>query len=275
METKKPEAKKYIFVYQTKNLINGKTYIGVHSTNKLNDGYIGCGIKSDASAKSQIKAGRKYPFILAVSKYGYNNFKREILSFYESEEDAYEEEYFLLNEKTVRCNETYNASIGGRFSSKIPMLYDYSEEINKMYEEGCSYREISEKFKVTKGAWIHLLKCESKREKTSYYKGLKIEHLDGTIYTITTNKKLKKDTGLDAKGMYKLKRTGVYNNWYIHNSEKLNLRKKEIEGKFINVNGEKILLIDIYLKGVTAFAYEKKIKLSTLEVKIKKAKRSN
>jgi hypothetical protein len=48
----------YIYTYQTKNLINGKTYVGVHTTNRLNDGYIGCGIKSDASCRSQIKAGR-------------------------------------------------------------------------------------------------------------------------------------------------------------------------------------------------------------------------
>lgn len=275
METEKLGVKKYIFVYQTKNLINEKTYIGVHSTNKLNDGYIGCGIKSDTSARSQIKAGRKYPFILAVSKYGYSNFKREILSFYDTQEEAYEEEYFLLNEKTVRCNETYNASIGGKNSSKIPMLYDYREEINKMYKEGLSYREISEKFKVSKGAWIHLLNYESKREKPSFYNGLKIEHLDGRRYTITTNEKLKTDIGINPKNMYKLKKNGVYNNWYISDSERLNNKRKEIDNKFILIRENKIPLIDIYLKGVSVFAKENNINIATLELKIKNSKRGN
>ena len=35
--------KKFIFIYKTTDLINDKIYIGVHGTNKLNDGYIGSG----------------------------------------------------------------------------------------------------------------------------------------------------------------------------------------------------------------------------------------
>lgn len=49
--------KKYNFVYQTKNLINGKTYIGVRCTDNLNDGYIGCGITSNNYAKRKIRMG--------------------------------------------------------------------------------------------------------------------------------------------------------------------------------------------------------------------------
>lgn len=50
-------------VYITTNLINGKQYVGSHSTDNINDGYLGSG-----------KIIRK-----AISKYHFRNFSREIL----------------------------------------------------------------------------------------------------------------------------------------------------------------------------------------------------
>jgi hypothetical protein len=40
------------FVYKTTCTPTGKYYIGVHSERRASDGYIGCGICSDGSAKS-------------------------------------------------------------------------------------------------------------------------------------------------------------------------------------------------------------------------------
>ena len=37
-------SKKYNFVYKTTNLLNNKYYIGVHSTDNLNDGYLELGL---------------------------------------------------------------------------------------------------------------------------------------------------------------------------------------------------------------------------------------
>lgn len=39
----KGEFKKYHFLYKTTNLLNSKVYYGMHSTNDLNDGYLGSG----------------------------------------------------------------------------------------------------------------------------------------------------------------------------------------------------------------------------------------
>lgn len=110
--------KKYHFVYQTKNLINGKTYIGTHSTNKIDDNYIGCGIYRQSDAKREVKRDgenkHKYSFKGAVIKHGYENFKREILCFFDSAEEAYEEESWLVDEKWVKDKSNYNISLGGK-----------------------------------------------------------------------------------------------------------------------------------------------------------------
>ena len=56
--------KKYHFLYQTKNIITNMTYIGRHSTDNLNDGYLGSG--------TILKR--------AIKKYGKHNFEIIILN---------------------------------------------------------------------------------------------------------------------------------------------------------------------------------------------------
>ena len=218
----------YIYTYQTKNLINGKTYVGVHTTNRLNDGYIGCGIKSDASCRSQTKAVRNYPFINAIAKYGYKNFKKEILSFYENIEDAYSDEEYIVDEKWVLNKDNYNVSLGGKGSKKIYRLNNFKEEINTLFSDrNVSYKFISEKYNTTKGSWIGLITEESKIKRSNgikhnkHNKGLKVENLNGYIVELIDLKSFKEETGLCSKGIFKIKTSGVYNGWYISGSTKL------------------------------------------------------
>jgi len=103
----------YYFTYQTKNLVNGKTYIGVHSTNKLSDGYIGGGIYRISDALRLSKSKTRY-FPNAVVKYGYDNFKLEVLCYFDSYEEALEEEAFLVNIDWVKSKDNYNAIEGGQ-----------------------------------------------------------------------------------------------------------------------------------------------------------------
>lgn len=105
---------KYI-VYKTINLINGKEYIGVHYTDPdIYDGYIGCGV----TKRDQKKKSKGFP--KAVAKYGYENFKRETLFEYEDSEAgflaAYQKEAELVTKEYVKSPNTYNLTIGGKFT---------------------------------------------------------------------------------------------------------------------------------------------------------------
>lgn len=88
---------KYHYTYKTTNLVNGKMYIGVHSTNDLRDGYKGSG-----------------SFLFkAIKKYGSKNFQVDILKFHKTQDEAYLEELSLVNEDWVKRKDTYNITIGG------------------------------------------------------------------------------------------------------------------------------------------------------------------
>ena len=105
--------KKYKFIYKTTNLINGKIYIGYHCTNNLNDGYIGCGCRSQAYAKSAIKYGLKSAFLSAVVKYGYENFKSEIIFKFDTIEECLNKEIEIVNNDWIKDSKNYNTRIGG------------------------------------------------------------------------------------------------------------------------------------------------------------------
>lgn len=88
---------KYYTVYQTTNLINNKIYIGLHATDNINDGYLGSGIFLKK----------------AIKKYGYANFKKEILYVFDNKKDMITKEKEIVNEEFILRKDTYNMSKGG------------------------------------------------------------------------------------------------------------------------------------------------------------------
>src|SRR5688572_24788687 len=102
---------KFIFVYQTICLINNKSYIGVHGTDDIDDGYIGCGVYEHSDAR------RHMSFHRAVKKYGYENFRRYILDFFDNYQNALDEERLLVNTKWVKDKNNYNSAVGGAGST--------------------------------------------------------------------------------------------------------------------------------------------------------------
>ena len=88
---------KYHYVYIITNKINHKFYIGKHSTDDLDDGYMGSGIAINK----------------AIQKYGIENFSKRILCFCDSAEDAYKVEEFLVTDNLIKRDDCYNMMVGG------------------------------------------------------------------------------------------------------------------------------------------------------------------
>ena len=89
--------KKYHFIYKTTNLVNGKYYIGMHSTNDLDDGYLG--------------SGRRLRY--SINKYGKENHKVEVLEFVDTRKELADREREIVNLNEVVKEECMNLMVGG------------------------------------------------------------------------------------------------------------------------------------------------------------------
>jgi len=89
--------KKYNYFYKITNLINNHFYYGIHSTNNLEDGYMGSGHRLHRAYK----------------KYGQNNFIKEILKYFDTREEALDYEEEIVNEDLLKNNDCYNEVLGG------------------------------------------------------------------------------------------------------------------------------------------------------------------
>ena len=91
------QKKRYHFIYKTTNLKNDKFYIGMHSTNKLDDGYLGSGTILRRS----------------IRKNGKENFKLEILEFFSDRSSLVKRENQLVNEDLLKDPMCMNMCVGG------------------------------------------------------------------------------------------------------------------------------------------------------------------
>lgn len=89
--------KKYHFIYKTTCLITSKYYIGMHSTNKLDDGYKGSGKRLWRS----------------INKYGLENHVTEILEFVNDRDSLVAREKEIVNEELITDPMCMNLKIGG------------------------------------------------------------------------------------------------------------------------------------------------------------------
>lgn len=89
--------RKYHYIYRITNKLNGKFYIGMHSTDNLNDGYFGSGTYLWRS----------------INKYGKENHDMEILEHYFSREDLVDREKELVTIELICDDLCMNLRQGG------------------------------------------------------------------------------------------------------------------------------------------------------------------
>lgn len=99
MEGKKIRAsrRKYHYIYKTTCKITGRYYIGMHSTDNLEDGYIGSGKR----------------LWYSINKYGKENHTKEILEFLPTREELKVKEHNLVNEDMLKDPMCMNLQLGG------------------------------------------------------------------------------------------------------------------------------------------------------------------
>lgn len=91
------QRRKFHYIYRITNKLNGKFYIGMHSTDDLEDGYFGSG---------------KYLWY-SINKYGKEVHEMEILEHYFSREDLAAREKELVNKELLQNEMCVNIRLGG------------------------------------------------------------------------------------------------------------------------------------------------------------------
>ena len=176
------ENKKYHYTYRTTNLINGRYYLGMHSTNRIDDGYLGSGKR----------------LYYELSKYGRDNFKFEILKQFDSREQLVEAEINLITEHDLKNPNCLNLKSGGEGGLS-------SEEHRQNFLEGRIWGRVLGGIKAQELLKHNPEKRKGMVEKTKatmkeYYKN-NPGHFAGRTHTLETIQKMKeakKDYGKNS-----------------------------------------------------------------------------
>lgn len=95
--------KQYHYFYKITNKVNGHFYYGIHSTDNLDDGYMGSGTRLH----------------YAYKKYGIDCFEKEILVFFNTRNEAAKYEAEVVNENLINDPNCYNVILGGDYLTTL------------------------------------------------------------------------------------------------------------------------------------------------------------
>lgn len=112
--------KKYHYLYKVTHKKSKKIYIGIHSTNNMDDGYFANGVyqaaKNSKNEWTKLNNGidkNNMHMKNALVKYGKKAFKREIIEICNSRKELIEREAELVTKDFIERKDTYNHRTGG------------------------------------------------------------------------------------------------------------------------------------------------------------------
>jgi group I intron endonuclease len=203
------------YIYKTTNRLNGKYYVGMHSTNNINDGYIGSG---DRLRKS-------------IRKYGKENFKFEIVEYLPNRSSLKDREREMITEDLLNDKMCMNLCLGGSGGYISPEgVKKGRESTDKVLRE-----KYGDDFKsqISNGYWDRV-KLDQKlleKHKDSLKNGLKLSNFDhGSTFrdkkhSDETKKIIGEKNSINQKG----EKNSQFGTCWITNGEKsLKIKKEEL-----------------------------------------------
>ena len=224
--------KKFHFIYKTTNLLSGKYYIGMHSTDNLDDSYLGSGKRLRYS----------------INKHGFENHVREILEFVDSRERLKKREKEIVSLDEIAKEECMNLIVGGEggrgFTSEEQRLNaKKSNEKQRILRE--TNLEWVEKYKKNKSSSQKKAYDEGRREKVYFY------DRNGKKHSEKSKEKMKESKIGHGAGS---KNSQFGTCWINDKNVNKKIKKEEIEnfikegwkiGKIVKFNIDKNLLLEI------------------------------
>jgi hypothetical protein len=199
--------KKYHYIYKTTNLINEKYYIGMHTTDNLNDGYIGSGKKLWHS----------------INKYGKENFKCEILEILPNKCSLKEREKELVNENLLKDPMCMNLTIGGGDG----FYYINKMGINNKSNQFILGGKASAKKLETDEVWrVKHSQIASENFKKAHKNGkIKYDTFTGKKHTEDTKRKISETNSIKQKGE---NNSQFGSQWITNGKENKKIKKNDV-----------------------------------------------
>lgn len=177
---------KHHFIYKTTNILTGKFYIGLHSTDNLEDDYMGSGVL----------------LLRSIKKHGVHNFKREILEFCNTREELGEREIHWVKELDA-VNLGYNLSSGGELPPNRKGSYMTEESKTKICISSTGRRHTKEsilKMSIIKLGHTCTVVSEETRRKISEANSGNKNCMYGKTHTEETKRKIGENVSVALLG---------------------------------------------------------------------------